>query len=205
MNQPLPEPFVYVRDVVPDIREDMRYFGANNFMGRPVNGYDAPRAILTRPAAEALAKVQQDLTPWELGLQVFDAYRPQRAVSHFLRWEQEAESSATRARFHPDLSKQSLFEQGYIASRSSHTRGSTIDLSLVSQDDEELDMATEFDFFGVESAPDYLKLDVQQRANRLLLRTVMEKHGFKGFSLEWWHFTLVNEPFPDQYFDFPVA
>lgn len=201
----LPESFVYVRDVITDVREDMRYFGANNFMGRPVTGYEAPRAILTVAAADALANVQADLRPWDLKLQIFDAYRPQRAVSHFLRWEQEAESSATRARFHPDLSKQDLFRQGYIASRSSHSRGSTVDLSLVSRDDEELDMATEFDFFGIESAPDYLKLDVQQRANRLLLRSVMEKHGFTGFALEWWHFTLLDEPYPDQYFDFPVA
>lgn len=203
----LPKGFVRLSTYAPTIIRDLRYFGSNNFLGETVDGYLNNEAILTTAAAKALIQVQAALAEFGLGLKIFDAYRPQRAVAHFLRWEQTPEDPAIAARFHPDLSKSELFAQGYIAKRSSHTRGSTVDLSLVNLQataQPELDMGTEFDFFGQASAPHYPKLNPEQRANRLLLKLVMERYGFQGFDLEWWHFTLGHEPYPHQYFDFVV-
>lgn len=203
----LPTGFVRLSAYAPTIIRDLRYYGSNNFLGETVDGYQKNEAILTTAAAKALVQVQNDLAEFGLGLKIFDAYRPQRAVSHFLRWEHRPEDRQIAKRFHPDLSKSELFAQGYIAKRSSHTRGSTVDLSLVdlkTTTQPELDMGTEFDFFGSASAPDYPKLTLNQRANRLLLKLIMERYGFQGFSLEWWHFTLRHEPYPHQYFDFVV-
>lgn len=203
----LPIGFVRLSTYAPTIIRDLRYVGSNNFLGATVEGYLKNEAILTIAAAKALVQVQTALLEFGLGLKIFDAYRPQRAVAHFLRWEHKPEDRAIAARFHPDLSKAELFAQGYIAKRSSHTRGSTVDLGLVNLQSPtylELDMGTEFDFFGKASAPDYPKLTPDQRANRLLLKLVMERYGFQGFSLEWWHFTLRHEPYPHQYFDFVV-
>lgn len=204
----LPSGFVRLSQFIPGVVLDIRYHGSDNFLGMPVAGYTQPEAILCLPAALALQKVQAALQTFGFGLKIFDAYRPQQAVAHFLRWEHEPEDPAIAARFHPDFSKQELFAQGYIATRSSHTRGSTVDLTLVADGShglEELDMGTEFDFFGRQSAPDYAALPLQQRSNRLLLRQIMMQYGFRGFGLEWWHFTLANEPFPNQYFDFPIT
>ncbi|TXH68952.1 MAG: peptidase M15 [Thiothrix sp.] len=203
----LPKGFVRLSTYAPTIIRDLRYFGSNNFLGETVDGYLNNEAILTTAAAKALIQVQAALAEFGLGLKIFDAYRPQRAVAHFLRWEQTPEDPTIAERFHPDLSKSELFAQGYIAKRSSHTRGSTVDLSLVNLQataQPELDMGTEFDFFGQASAPHYPKLNPEQRANRLLLKLVMERYGFQGFDLEWWHFTLGHEPYPHQYFDFVV-
>jgi len=203
----LPAGFVRLSVVAPAIIQDLRYCGSNNFLGETVDGYLKNEAILTTVAAKALVQVQAALGEFGLGLKIFDAYRPQRAVTHFLRWEHTPEDRKIAARFHPSLSKSELFAQGYIAKRSSHTRGSTVDLTLISLHNSahpELDMGTEFDFFGKASAPNYLKLTPDQRANRLLLKLIMERYGFQGFGLEWWHFTLRHEPYPHQYFDFVV-
>jgi D-alanyl-D-alanine dipeptidase len=204
----LPSGFVYLDAVIPDIHVDLRYSGSHNFVGQRVDGYLAPRAILSREAAAALAQVQAELRPFGLGLLVFDAYRPQRAVDHFVRWAQDLQDTRTKAEFYPGVAKQDLFREVYIAARSSHSRGSTVDLTVVALNappaDGGLDMGTGFDFFGPESWPDYPDLTPAQRAHRLLLRTLMLKHGFRPYPKEWWHFTLADEPFPDTWFDFPV-
>ena len=204
----LPPGFVYLDAVIPDIRLDLRYCTARNFVGGRIDGYRAPRAILSREAAEALAKVQEELRPFGLGLLVFDAYRPQRAVDHFVRWAQDLQDTRMKAEFYPDVDKQNLFREEYIAARSSHSRGSTVDLTLVAlgapPGDAGLDMGTDFDYFGPESWPDYAGITPARRAHRLLLRSLMLQHGFKPYPKEWWHFTLANEPFPETWFDFPV-
>lgn len=199
----LPDGFVFVEDVVPGVRVDLHYSTANNFIGRPVRGYDNARAVLSEPAARALAGVQAELKPFGLTLLVYDAYRPQRAVDHFVEWAKDPNDDAGRAEYYPTVPKDRLFPEGYIAERSGHTRGSTVDLTLAdAASGEPLDMGTRFDFLGPESWPDYPGVTPQQRANRLLLRTFMVKHGFRPLQQEWWHFTLQNEPFPERYFDF---
>ena len=199
----LPENFVFLEQAAPGMSIDLRYTGANNFTGRPVQGYEDARAVLSAPAAQALSKVQAELKAFGLGLHVFDAYRPQRAVDDFVRWAADITDNRMKSQYYPKVEKQNLFKEDYIAERSGHSRGSTVDLTLIALDTGELlDMGSEFDFFGVESWPDYPGISAQQRANRLLLRTLMIKHGFKPYQKEWWHFTLQSEPFPDTYFDF---
>jgi len=201
----LPEGFVYLADVAPRVVIDARYAGADNFVGRPVDGYHANTVILTRPAAEALARVSEELAQFGLGLKVFDGYRPQRAVDHFVRWAADLSDQSTKARHYPGVDKAHLFRDGYIAERSGHTRGSTVDLTLIDlKTGKELPMGTPFDFFGPESWPSYQELPAEQRAHRALLQQVMKRHGFRPLREEWWHFTLENEPYPDTYFDFPV-
>jgi zinc D-Ala-D-Ala dipeptidase len=204
----LPEAFVYVEEAIPHIRIDLRYFSDNNFLGRCVDGYVGSRCILTREATEALKKVQEELNRFHLGLKIYDAYRPQRAVEDFVRWGKDLDDTRTKRNFYPNVRKEDLFKEGYIAEKSSHSRGSTVDLTIVSMDGEtigrDLDMGTAFDFFGPESWPDCPSMSPNQRGNRLLLRVLMEKHGFEPYPKEWWHFTLKNEPFPDTYFNFPV-
>lgn len=201
----LPDDFVHVAEVVPNVVIDARYAGDNNFVGRPVDGYLANTVILTRPAAEALAKVSEDLAAFGLGLKVFDGFRPQRAVDHFVRWAADLSDQSTKARHYPDVEKEHLFRDGYIAERSGHSRGSTVDLTIIDlATGEELPMGTPFDYFGLESWPSYTKLPAEQRAFRALLQQVMTRHGFRPLNEEWWHFTLENEPYPETYFDFPV-
>lgn len=204
----LPEGFVYVNEVVPDIKAELRYYTTDNFIGERIDGYFEPRCILTKSAAEALKKVQEDLKPFGLGLKIYDAYRPQRAVNHFVRWAKDLQDTKMKSEYYSDVEKKDLFSQGYIAEKSSHSRGSTVDLTVVSMDSkgevEELDMGTGFDLFSPKSWPDNLSMSVPQRAHRLLLQTLMKIHGFHSYPQEWWHFTLKNEPFPDTYFDFPV-
>lgn len=202
----LPEDFVYLDEAVPGIQIDLRYAGSNNFVGRPVVGYVSQRAVLTVPAAQALAAVQSDLKPFGLELLVFDSYRPQQAVDDFVAWAQDISDVRTKAAYYPHVDKRTLFSEGYIAARSGHSRGSTIDLTIVAsgKSAKPLDMGTEFDYFGPESWPDYAGATAQQRANRLLLRTLMQKHGFKPYVQEWWHFTWGHEPYPDTYFNFIV-
>jgi len=204
----LPPGFVYVDDAVPEVKQEIRYATPHNFVGRPIDGYLKPRAILTRQAAEALKAVQAELKPFGLGLKVFDAYRPQRAVVQFVRWAEDLGDTTMQWEFYPTVEKKNLFKDGYIAARSSHSRGSTVDLTLAplagATPGEELDMGSPFDFFGPQSWPDSPAIGPSQRAHRLLLRTLMLKHGFNPYPQEWWHFTLKNEPFPDTYFDFPV-
>ncbi|MEM8946600.1 MAG: M15 family metallopeptidase [Planctomycetota bacterium] len=206
-EQALPGGFVDVSTVVPRLVVELRYLGEENFVGQPVDGYLKPRCILTREAAEALKLVQLDLAEFYLGLKVFDAYRPQQAVDHFVRWAGDEAALERKSQYYPRVDKKHLFRDGYIASRSGHSRGSTVDLTLVdlaNAEPAELDMGTPFDFFGRESWTNHQGLTAQQKANRLLLRELMKKHGFRPYAKEWWHFTLQNEPYPNQYFNFPV-
>lgn len=204
----LPDGFVYCAAVIPDIRTDLRYATPHNFVGEKIDGYLQPQCILTRQAAFALRDVQEELRPFGLGLKVFDAYRPQRAVEHFVRWAKNPGDTRMKAEFYPGVEKGTLFRDDYIAARSGHSRGSTVDLTIVSLRSEstgmELDMGTRFDFFGSESWPDHPAMTAQERANRFLLQVMMKKHGFRPYAREWWHFTLEAEPFPATYFDFPV-
>jgi zinc D-Ala-D-Ala dipeptidase len=203
------QPFVDLQERVPGLLLDMKYHSADNFMGIPVDGYEAPRAWLTEPAAQALVGVQRALARFDLGLKIFDAYRPQRAVDHFLRWCDSPCEAALKARYYPSLEKAELFSEGYLNKSSSHCRGSTVDLTIVSlnnSDDRhtELDMGTIFDFFGPESWLDCDTLSPQARANRLLLQQLMTTAGFIPFHHEWWHFTLRDEPYPHRSFDIPI-
>lgn len=203
----LPDGFVYIDKALPGIELDIRYHTKDNFMGRPVKGYEAPRGIISTRAAAALEGVAQELKPFGLGLKVFDAYRPQRAVDDFVRWAEDPSDRSMKSQYYPNVAKAKLLPEGYIADRSGHSRGSTVDLTIVdlgSEGAKELDMGTRWDFFGPKSWPDSGEATPQQRANRLLLRTLMIKYGFEPLAQEWWHFKLANEPFPDTYFDFPV-
>lgn len=201
----IPDNFVHLREVAPDIVEDVKYYGADNFIGASIPGYEGPRLILTLEAAQALGRAQRELSYAGLCLKVFDAYRPQRSVDFFGRWSEDDSDQRMKQRFYPRVSKRDLFELGYLLKQSSHSRGSTVDLTLVDGIGfTELDMGTEFDFFDLRSWTASTEVSAQQRANRMLLRTVMENAGFAGVEEEWWHFTLRNEPYADRYFDFPV-
>jgi len=197
--------FDYVHNTIPDIQLELRYFGSDNFIGKPIDGYNKNVAILSIEAIKALKSVQDELRLYNLSIKIFDCYRPQQAVNHFVRWAKQLNDTVNKQKFYPKVKKGHLFEEGYISSKSGHTRGSTIDMTLVDLDSgEELDMGSPWDFFGPESWVANLELTAQQRANRMLLQTIMRKHGFKYYTKEWWHFTLREEPFPDTYFDFPV-
>lgn len=198
----LPENFVYVRDVIPEIFEDIRYAGSHNFMGRPACGYGAARAVLTLPAALALKKAAAHFASKGLRLLIYDAYRPQRAVDDFVLWAQAENDTVGKAEFYPTLEKRELFPRGYIARRSGHSRGSTVDLTLTDEKGVPLDMGGEFDWFSPISAHEYAQLTAAQRENRRLLKTGMEDAGFEAYSGEWWHYRLKNEPYPETYFDF---
>lgn len=197
--------FVEVSTVIPGLVVDLRYLGTENFVGARIDGYERPVLYLTRQAAAALAKVQADLTARGLGLKVFDGYRPARAVAHFVRWAKALDDTKMKAQFYPEEDKRNLFARGYLARRSGHSRGSTVDLTLVRlADKRELDMGTPFDFFSHRSWPADASVSAEVRANRKILSDAMRRHGFLPHSKEWWHFTLAREPFPDTYFDFPV-
>lgn len=201
----IPIDFVDIAHYVPSIELDVRYFGRDNFVGMPIDGYEAGRVFMTRQAAEAISLVQLELGQLGLGLKIFDAYRPQRAVDHFVRWALDLQDTRMKQRYYPEVAKQNLFRDGYIASRSGHSRGSTVDLSIVSLETGlELDMGTHWDLFDKRSWPSSMDVSVKQRANRMLLRLLMTKYGFQPLPEEWWHFTLENEPFPDTYFDFII-
>ena len=204
----LPSGFVYISDVVPSIVLDMRYTTSENFIGTPIEGYIKPVAIATKEAAIALNNVQTDLQRFGLSLKIYDAYRPQRAVDHFVRWSKDLTDVCKQTEYYRKVAKEVLFQEGYIASKSGHSRGSTFDLTLVSIGNKgiprELDMGTPFDLFDPKSGSEYADLTTTQRANRKLLKTVMEKQGFKPYPKEWWHFTLKEEPYPDTYFNFVI-
>lgn len=204
-----PEPdssgFVELSEAVPDAILEIRYYSTYNFVGERIDGYEAPVALLTREAAEALREVSDDLAEQGFRLKIYDAYRPQSAVDHFKRWAADPEEVSMKECFYPELDKSVLFSQGYISSKSGHSRGSTVDLTLFDMDTgKELDMGGTFDYFGNRSHPGYDGLTEEQAANRTLLREAMLARGFKGINTEWWHFTLKNEPYPDTYFNFPV-
>jgi len=227
-SQNIPKGFVEIREVIPDIVLDLSYATSHNFLGVPVNGYNAQKCFITKAAADSLLKVQNELKQFNLSLKVYDAYRPQRAVDHFVRWAEYLADTLTKKEFYSTLDKDRLFIDGYIAKKSGHSRGSTIDLTIVpiplpyqpeydienqcecfkSYDerfkDNSIDMGTGFDCFHQRSHTLNKEISVQQKANRLLLKTLMEKYGFKNLAEEWWHFTLKNEPFPNTYFDFEI-
>ncbi len=204
----IPDGFVYAEETIPDLVLEMRYGGRHNFVGERIDGYVKDKCILTREAAQALKKVQEELKPFGLGIKVFDCYRPQMAVDRFVRWAADLSDTRMKAEFYPDVDKKNLFSDGYIAAKSSHSRGSTVDLTIVSlkkgEGNAELDMGSGFDFFGPRSWPDYLNVGSGQRAHRMLLQKVMTDNGFQPYAQEWWHFTLRGEPFPQTYFNFPV-
>ncbi|MBI2707395.1 MAG: M15 family metallopeptidase [Proteobacteria bacterium] len=229
-SQPLPEGFVYLRDIDPTILEEVRYAVSHNFMGRPMPGYLAPVIILTEAAALALKALQAEIRPFGLSLKVYDAYRPQDAVDSFTTWANDLNDQVTKNEFYPGINKKDVFDLGYIGKRSGHTRGSTVDLTLVplpvppqpiwkSGDpvldgrlprgqrfaDNSIDMGSGFDCLDEIAHTHNPHIPVEARANRLLLLNLMTKHGFNPYDKEWWHFTLKDEPYPDTYFNFPVA
>ena len=209
--------FVNLAEVVPDAILEIRYYSTYNFVGARVDGYEEPVALLTRQAADSLRAVSDDLLKQGYRLKVFDAYRPQCAVDHFMRWAADVNDTLMKPYFYPKVPRDKLFELGYILEKSGHTRGSTVDLTLFDMATEkEVDMGGTFDWFGRESHPDYggdpqtgkykgnAPITAEQFHNRMILREAMMRHGFKPLDEEWWHFTLKNEPFPDTYFTFPV-
>lgn len=201
----LPVGFVYLEQVDPTIIQDVRYATANNIVGRPIKGYEVPRCILTEQAAQKLAEVQSELRKQSLGLKVFDCYRPQMAVDDFDAWSQDADDQSTKQQYYPNIDKADLFKLGYIMKRSGHTRGSTVDLTLVNlADKSELPMGTHFDFMDETSYPTNKTIGPIAYGNRMILRNIMIKHGFTPLATEWWHFTLKDEPYKDMYFNFPV-
>lgn len=197
--------FVYLSDAVPDAILEIRYYGTYNFVGDRIDGYERPVAMLTKEAAEALRKVSDELVSKGYRLKIYDAYRPQKAVNHFEAWAKDLKDTRMKEYFYPELDKSVLFEQDYIMSKSGHSRGSTVDLTLFDMNTEkEVDMGGTFDYFGLKSHPDYKGLTPAQYSNRMILRDAMMKHGFKPLYSEWWHFTLKDEPYPETYFTFPV-
>ncbi|MBR6879635.1 MAG: M15 family metallopeptidase [Clostridiales bacterium] len=198
--------FVLLSDRIPGIIQEIRYFSTFNFTGDRVDGYEEPCAIITKEAARALVGVSNELNVKGYRLKVFDAYRPACAVKKFVYWGIEDTDIRMKEYFYPDLEKGELFSKGYIAARSSHSRGSTIDLTLFDmKKGAEVDMGSPFDFFGERSHPDCRDITDEQYSNRMILREAMLRNGFDPIDCEWWHFTLHDEPYPDTYFDFPVS
>lgn len=198
--------FVLLSDYVPGIIQEIRYFSSYNFIGERISGYEEPCAIVTQEAARALQNVAAELNAQGFRLKIYDAYRPACAVKHFALWGVDDLDQRMKPFFYPDLEKQELFEKGYIAKRSSHSRGSTVDLTLFDmQSGKEVDMGSPFDLFSQVSHPDYRGISDEQYENRLFLQKAMVKGGFDTLDCEWWHFTLQGEPYPDSYFDFPVS
>jgi zinc D-Ala-D-Ala dipeptidase len=201
----LPQGFAYVKEIIPDIILEMKYAGSDNFVGRPLTGYIGNYAVLAEPAARALKKVQEELKEDGYCLKIYDAYRPQRTVNQFISWARQPGDTLRKQQFYPDVPKDELFERGYIASRSGHSRGSTVDLGIIDADTgEELDMGSSYDFFGSISHHDTSLITPEQRKNRQYLKNIMRKHGFVAYPQEWWHYTYKPEAFPDTYFDFVV-
>jgi len=225
----VPEGFVDIQKVIPEALLDIRYYGHHNFLGEKVDGYMAPKCLLTRETADALVQVQKELAPFSLSLKIYDCYRPQQAVDHFVRWAKDINNSKTKKEFYPTVDKRNLFKDGYIDSKSGHSRGSTVDLTIVpfpaprQQDyipgqklaecylpaakrfrDNTIDMGTGFDCFHELSHTLNKNIGHQQKVNRLLLKSLMAKHGFRNYDKEWWHYTLNNEPYSNTYFDFTI-
>ena len=197
--------FVSVPDMIPDVILEIRYYSIFNFVGERIDGYEQPAALLTAEAASALKRASDDARARGYRLKIFDAYRPQKAVDHFMRWAGDPSDTRMKRYFYPGIDKDTLIPGGYIAERSGHSRGSTVDLTLYDmRTQKELDMGSPFDFFGEVSHPDYRGITEQQYANRMLLRDIMVSNGFLPLDEEWWHFTLAGEPWPDTYFTFPV-
>ncbi len=201
-----PSGFVLLSDYVPGIIQEIRYFSTYNFIGDRIDGYEEPCAIITVEAARALKAVSNELNVKGYRLKVFDAYRPACAVRHFVMWGIEDLDLRMKPFFYPDLEKQELFSKGYVASKSSHSRGSTIDLTLLDMEaGKEVDVGSPFDLFSEISHPDNKNVTEEQYENRMVLQNAMTRNGFVPFDCEWWHFTLADEPYKDTYFEFPVS
>ncbi len=204
LNNNLEDGFVYLNDIDDSIIVDLKYYSSENFTGRFVDGYLANKAILTNEAGIALSNAQKDFNKLGYSLILYDAYRPQSAVDFFVRWSTNLNDTLFKNLYYPDIKKSNLFKLGYIAYKSGHSRGSTIDVSLVDiTTNKEIDMGTIFDYFGIESHTFYDNLTENQKANRLLLYEIMSNNGFQNYSKEWWHYTLKNEPF-QKYFNFLI-
>ncbi len=220
---------VALKDIDPTIIQEIRYATPHNFVGRPIKGYSAPHCLLTREAALALSKVQSELKSKSLTLKVYDCYRPQRAVDDFVAWAKDLSDVKMKREFYPKVNKSELFKDGYIAEKSGHSRGSTVDLTIVPFPppseanykegqklkpctfvqgsrfaDGSVDMGTGYDCFDPLAHTENPSISATQKWNRHLLKSTMEKYGFKNLDEEWWHFTLKNEPFPDRYFDIEI-
>ncbi len=197
--------FVDVKQFIPSVQLDIRYYTARNFVGSRLKGYDAPKCLLTREAATALKRVQERVAQDRRSLMVFDCYRPQRAVDHFVEWAKNLDDQKMKSEYYPAVDKKNLFRDGYIAARSGHSRGSTIDLTIIDLNSGQvLDMGTDFDFFDPLSHTINNDISKSQHKNRMALKSVMEQNGFQNLEEEWWHYTLGNEPYPDRYFDFVI-
>ncbi|MEZ5839034.1 MAG: M15 family metallopeptidase [Hyphomicrobiales bacterium] len=226
----LPAKFAFLRDVDPTILQDMRYAGPHNFVGEPIDGYEAAECILTAPAARALKTVQDRLRESGLSLKVYDCYRPARAVAHFVRWAEATADQRMKVEFYPGVDKRKVFALGYIARRSGHSRGSAVDLTIVKlpppvqpdylrgeplaactapagerYPDNSLDFGTGYDCFDEKSHTGSTAVAAQARSNRKLLVEAMRKAGFSNYAKEWWHFDYGKAPYPKQYFDFPIV
>ena len=203
--QILKKGFSYLSEVDESIQQELRYFSSNNFIGKKIDGYNKNTIIISNAAANALKKVQAELKQMGLSLKVYDAYRPQQSVDHFVRWAKKLNDTLMKQSYYPTIRKSDLFQLGFIASKSGHTRGSSVDLSIVEiKTNKEIDMGSSYDFFGATSHSFHKKLSSRQEKNRMLLRNIMIKNGFKPYDKEWWHYTLVDEPFPDTYFNFDI-
>ncbi|MBL4604370.1 MAG: M15 family metallopeptidase [Flavobacteriaceae bacterium] len=201
----VPNGFSYLSDIDTTIKSELRYITHNNFIGKPIDGYKKSTIIVSTPTATALKLVQLKLAEFGLSLKIYDAYRPQQAVDHFVRWAKVLNDTIMKQQYYPNVAKKDLFKLDYIAAKSGHTRGSTVDLTIIDiQTGKELDMGSSYDFFGTPSHPHYPNLTKEQRSNRFLLRNLMLEAGFKPYAKEWWHFTLRNEPYPETYFNFPI-
>ncbi len=201
-----PSGFVLLSDVIPHIVQEVRYFSTYNFVGERIDGYEEPCSLLTKEAARALKTISNEMMVQGYRLKIYDTYRPARAVKHFVLWGIEDTDIRMKPYFYPDLEKQELFAKGYIAKQSSHSRGSTVDLTLLDmKTGKEVDMGSPFDLFSEKSHPGFRGITNEQYENRMMLRNVMVRNGFKPIDCEWWHFTLENEPYPDTYFDFPLS
>ena len=201
-----PSGFVLLSDVIPHIVQEIRYFSTYNFVGERIDGYEEPCALLTKEAARALKTVSNEMMVQGYRLKIFDAYRPATAVKHFVLWGLEDQDIRMKPYFYPNLEKTELFLKGYVAKQSSHSRGSTVDLTLLDmRTGKEVDMGSPFDLFGELSHPDCRDVTDEQYENRMILQKVMVRNGFKPIDCEWWHFTLEDEPYPDTYFDFPLS
>jgi D-alanyl-D-alanine dipeptidase len=197
--------FVNIKDEIPSIEVEIRYQSKNNFIGTAIDGYKKPKAYLTKKALVKLKEAQSEFLKMGYTIKIFDAYRPQRAVDHFVRWAKVENDTLMKRQYYPNVAKKDLFKLDYIASKSGHSRGSTLDVTLVSlKTGKELDMGSSYDFFGEISWPFAANISSKQKENRMLLRRIMLSHGFKPYKCEWWHFTLVDEPFPETYFNFLV-
>lgn len=202
----MPDGFVYVHDVIESVQYDIRYYGEDNFVGTRIDGYEAPVAILTEEAAAALKVAADQLEKQGYVIKIFDCYRPQQAVDHFVRWAQDSDDVKMKDKYYPDLDKSQLFPLGYIAEKSGHSRGSVVDLTLVDMEtNEEVDMGSGFDFFGEISNHGTELITPEQERNRNILRDAMVAAGFEIYPEEWWHYQLKDEPYPDQYFNFVVS